>query len=244
MTKLNQIIAVANGKKTACEAALTAVYHEVQKPDLFTGISRVYVPSNEDGETLPSEEKLPQANVKTSIDAAKEAITSLIDTVATQDKANTQAKADVVVDNVVVIADVPVTHLLFLEKQLKDIRTFVGKLPTLPVSERWEFDASQSMYRTPVTQTNRSVKVLKNHVRAEATDKHPAQVDVYNEDVKVGTWNTTKFSTCLPVNERNATLKRIDALIEAVKTAREEANSIEVTSVKYGESVLNFVFGK
>lgn len=63
-------------------------------------------------------------------------------------------------------------------------------------------------------------------------------------DVKVGTWNTTKFSTCIPANEKNDTLKRIDTLIEAVKTAREEGNSIEVTSVKYGESILKFVFGK
>ena len=38
--------------------------------------------------------------------------------------------------------DVPVTYLLFLEKQLVDLHTFVKKLPVLDASETWVFDAS------------------------------------------------------------------------------------------------------
>jgi hypothetical protein len=35
-------------------------------------------------------------------------------------------------------------------------------------------------------------------VKAEATEKHPAQVEVYHEDVVVGQWKTVKFSGALP----------------------------------------------
>ena len=49
---------------------------------------------------------------------------------ATQDFANCQAKANVVVDGQTILKEVPVTHLLFLEKQLVDLRTFIDGLPT------------------------------------------------------------------------------------------------------------------
>lgn len=47
------------------------------------------------------------------------------------------------------------------------------------------------------------VQVPRNHVKAEATDKHPAQVEVYHEDVPVGYWTTVKFSGALPARRVN-----------------------------------------
>lgn len=63
MSKLNQIIAVCSGKKASVEKAVTAVYQRIQKPELFSGLSRVYNATDEGGETLPSEVKFPQANL-------------------------------------------------------------------------------------------------------------------------------------------------------------------------------------
>lgn len=243
MTKLNQIIAVANGKKSQLEKTLTGVYQKLQKPELFLGIARTYNPTDEEGEKQPSERKYPQYTVNEAISEARSALNELIDVVATQDKANTQAKANVVVDGKVVLEDVPVTHLLFLEKQLTDINTFVSKIPVLDPAERWEFDAVSNFNKTEPSQTNRTVKKLRNHVKAEATDKHPAQVDVYTEDVKVGEWSTIKFSGALDAKTRNEFLSRVKKLSEAVKFAREESNSMQVESIEYGKRVLDFVFG-
>lgn len=242
MTKLNQIIAVANGKKTQCEKALTEIYQKVQKPELFQGLSRKYTPLDEEGETLPTEEKFPQFNVNDAIKQASVALSELINVVATQDYANTTAKANVEVDGVVVLRDVPVTHLLFLEKQLVDINTFVSKLPVLDSSERWVFNQNTDCFSTNPTKSNRNVKKLRNHVKAEATDKHPAQVDVYTEDVKVGEWSTTKFSTAIDAKRRNEILLRVKKLSEAVKFAREQANMQEVTKVDNASDLLNFIF--
>jgi hypothetical protein len=37
MTKLNQIIAVANGKKTGSQKSLTDIYQKLNKTELFSG---------------------------------------------------------------------------------------------------------------------------------------------------------------------------------------------------------------
>ena len=44
MTKLNQVIALANGKKANRTKAITEIYHVVQKPDAFSGFERKYTP--------------------------------------------------------------------------------------------------------------------------------------------------------------------------------------------------------
>jgi hypothetical protein len=242
--KLNQIIAVVNGKKTQLEKALTGVYQKIQKPELFSGLSRNYTPLSDGDELLPSEEKFPQYTGNEAIAEAKSVLTELIDSVATQDTANTHANADVVVDGVTVLSQVPVTHLLFLEKQLVDLHTFVSKIPVLDPSERWVFDSNVNYYVTQPVETNRNKKVYKNHVKAEATDKHPAQVEVYTEDVKVGTWKTVKFSGAISAKEKQNFLKRVKQLQEAVKFAREDANSCVVKQVKEAEKILDFVFGE
>jgi hypothetical protein len=166
----------------------------------------------------------------------------MLDVVATQDWANCQARADVVVDGRKLLQGVPVTHLLFLEKQLVDLRTFVEALPVLDAAEDWEYKPEVDSYVSRPARTNRTRKVPKNHVKYEATKEHPAQVEVYMEDVWVGTWTTTKFSGAVPAAARNAMLERVRKLLEAVKCAREEANGLEVKPQKVGASLLGYVF--
>jgi len=61
--------------------------------------------------------------------------------------------------------------------------------------------------------------------------------------VKVGEWRTVKFSSALAAQEKNEIIERIRRLQEAVKFAREEANSMEVDNVTIGNKVFDFVFG-
>ncbi|GCE21057.1 hypothetical protein KDK_48570 [Dictyobacter kobayashii] len=91
-------------------------------------------------------------------------------------------------------------------------------------------------------QTIKTKKIPRNHVKAEATEKHPAQVEVYYEDVVVGNWRTIKFSGALPARRVNELLNRVDKLQEAVKFAREEANNHDITEQKVGSAILNYLF--
>ena len=243
MAKLNQIIAIANGKKSKSQADLTELYHALQKPASLDGITRTYRSCNEEGEQLPSESKKVQVRVSEVIEKAKTIFADVVDVVATQDNANTVAFADVVVGGQVVIAHVPVTNLLFLEKHLIDLSTFVEKLPTLDPAESWEKNQAMDCYATKPYETTRTKKIPRNHVKYDATKEHPAQVEMYMEDVLVGYWQTIKFSGAIQDADRRAMLGRIRKLQEAVKMAREEANSTEVKDISIAKGILGYVFG-
>lgn len=243
MTKLNQIIAIEKGVKAQAQADLHAANSRVQKTDLLAGIARTYTPRDDEGERLPAESKKVQVRARDVIAELKASLTRLLDVTATKDVTNCSAKADLVVDGTVLAKDLPVSYLLFLEKQLAELRAFITRLPTLDQAETWSFDAARDTYATEPTQTVRTKKVPRNHVLAAATDKHPAQVQVYNEDVVVGNWTTTKFSGALPAREVADMLARVGRLAEAVKYAREAANSVEVTDVKPGAAILGYLFG-
>lgn len=242
MPKLNQIIAIQAGRKSQAKEVLTAAYHQLQKADLLSGISRTYKPKDETGETQPPESKLVQLKIGEVVDRITRELTELFDVVATQDFANCDAKADIKIDGRTLVAGVPVTHLLFLEKQLVDLTTFIEKLPVLDPGERWVFDGTQDCYASESFQTTKTKKVPKSHIKYEATKEHPAQVEMYFEDVTVGTWTTVKFSGAVPANEKNRLLERVRNLSDAVKQAREEANGTEVEKKKIGEAMLGYIF--
>lgn len=242
MARLNQIIAVEKGVKSRSFQELTEAHHVFQKPALLAGIARTYRPKDDEGEQLPSESTKVQIKAEEVIQQTIAILNRLFDVTATKDWTNCVARADVVLDGQVLIGNVPVTYLLFLEKQLVDLHTFIKKLPTLDASESWTFDASADCWATEPVQTVKTKKIPRNHVKAEATDKHPAQVDVYYEDVTVGYWRTVKFSGTLPAKRVSELLDRVEQLQQAIKFAREEANNTEAVEQKVGDKVFQFLF--
>lgn len=242
MAKLNQIIAVEKGIKSKSLHELTQAHHAVQKPALLSGISRTYQPKDDEGEQLPPESTRVQVRAQETLREVGTTLSRLFDVVATKDATNCVAKADVTIDGETLLSDVPVPYLLFLEKQLTDIHTFVKKLPVLDAAESWIFNESTDSFSTEPVKTVRTKKVPRNHVKAESTDKHPAQVEVYYEDVPVGYWTTVKFSGALPAKRVSELLDRIEKLQQAVKFAREEANNTEVVDRRVGTKVFDYLF--
>lgn len=243
MAKLNQIIAVEKGVKSRSFQDLTDAHHSVQKTALLAGISRAYQPKDEEGEQLPPESTRVQLRAEDVLRDMSATLARLCDVTASKDATNCVAKADVVVDGRTVIADVPVTFLLFLEKQLTGLHTFVSKLPVLDAAESWSFNDASDCWSTEPVRTVRTKKVPRNHVKAEATERHPAQVEVYYEDIPVGYWTTVKFSGALPAKRVAELAERVQALLTAVKHAREEANMTEVVDRRVGSAVFEFLLG-
>jgi len=249
--KLNQVIAIVSGEKSKREAAITKAYHKLQRTDLFEGMTRRYSPLEDDptgANKLPDEDKLVQENVPEVLADVRVDLEAMINMVATQDSGNTMARADITIDidednSMTIAKDVPVTTLIFLEKQLKDIRTLVDKLPVLDPMEIWEHDKASGLYKSKEKSSIRTKKVPRNHIKAEATDKHPAQVEVYTEDAPIGTWTSVRFSGAISKDDRKAILERIEKLDKAVKVAREAANSEEVAKVETGDAILKYIFG-
>ena len=244
MTQLNQIIAIEKGVKAKAQRAVTDLYHEVQKTQPFAGITRPYRPKDDAGDMLPPESSQVQLKADKILEQLGEDLTRLFDVTATKEVANMGAKADIVVDDKVLLKGVPVTYLLFLEKQLTDVRTFISKMPTLDPAMQWHWDAAAGAWATDPVETHRSKKVPRVLVKAAATDKHPAQVDVWQEDVIDGYWATTKFSGALPADRVDGLLDRVDTLSNAVKFAREAANSVPVADIKFGGTVFGYLLAE
>jgi hypothetical protein len=242
MAKLNQIIAVEKGIKSRSFQELTEAHQALQKQALLAGIARTYRPKDEEGEQFPPESTRVQVKADDIIRQTTEVLTKLFDATAAKDWTNTRAKANVVVDGETLLTDVPATYLLFLEKQLVDLHTFVKKLPVLDAAETWTFDPSADAWATEPVQTVKTKKLPRNHVKAEATEKHPAQVEVYYEDVVIGYWRTIKFSGALAAQRVNELLDRVEKLQQAVKFAREEANNIDADEPKVGEVFFRYLF--
>lgn len=246
MAKLNQIIAIEKGIKSLAHSSMSELYKAVQKPELFNGFSKDYQAKDEDGEKLPSERKRVQFTVPDVLRAAERALTDLMSVTARKDWSNCTARGTITVDKgTVLLADVPVSYLLFLEKQLTDLHTFVKSLPVLDVVDDWSHDDSSGLYKTAPVQTHRTKKEQRALVLYPATTEHPAQTQMVTEDVIAGYWSLVKQSGALQKPERDSLLLRIEELQRATKQAREAANMIDEVAVpEVGDVIFEYLLPK
>ncbi len=243
MAKLNQIIAIEHGLKPRAYATITELNKTVQHPDLFNGVNRTYEKKTEDSEDFPSETKRIQYTVDDVLQKAEKSFTDLINIVARKDWTNCIAKADVKLNGEVFIKDAPVPFLLFLEKQMTDLRTFIGNLPVLDDNENWKKDAISQTYKSDIIKTHKTKKMQRPIVLYNATPEHPAQTQLITEDMIVGHWNTEKTSAAMPKKERQLILDRIEELLAAVREAREEANMAQevAPTTNIGKDIFAFL---
>lgn len=239
---LSQMLGVEKKVKQTANKRLGGLQRDLGRVPQMQGLSRTYRPLNEDDpERLPSEGVRVQVKAEDIIAQVAETMTDLFDVVLTREAGNAVAHADITVGDVVVARQVPVTYLLFLDKQLDDLATILRGVPTHDPSEEWTFDASTGVYRTPERETHRAKKVPFPFVKAPATDKHPAQVETQFEDKVVGMWTKIQYSGALPSERVHTLLRRVEALQRAVKLARERANSTEIPQQKIGDEVFSYL---
>lgn len=255
MTQLHTVLAIRDTVRSRKIERATTAHRESQKAALYEGLTRSYRPKAEDGDQLPTEQQHVQANADTFLNRYADAVSRDLNLMATIDAANQLASADVQVPTGTLsgggepiyrtlLPSVPATHLLFLTRELDDMYTFVSKLPTLDPAVRWTYDENVMAYVGEPVETHRTKKIMRNHVKAEATDRHPAQVDTFQEDVVVGLWTLVRRSGALPLERKTQLLQRIDTLRIAVKEARERANQVDVTDVEVARPIFDYLFGE
>lgn len=240
--KLNQVIAIEQGVKKKGNEVKSELYKLAQKPTLFGGFVKKYAPKNEDGETQPDEKYRVQVRANELLDDFGDMLRGLFNIEATKDYANTLAKADIVVDGVVLVQSAPTTFLLYLQKELTDLATLVAAFPTLSEDDEWKFDSQLGVFRTDAVETIRTKKVQKAIVLYPATDKHPAQTQLVSEDEVVGYWQTIKHSGAITREVKKKLQEKIQKLSDAVKSSREQANMTEAAEQKAGDAVVKYLF--
>lgn len=241
--KLNQILAIEKGIKTRTYGEITELHKKSQKPDLFNGFDKKYRKLHEDGTDYPPEQKKVQYLAQDVLAQAIVLWTEGFDVSASKDWANRQAVAHVEIDGVMIIQDAPVTFLLYLEKQLLDIRKFVESLQVLDSSDEWKRDDTSGMFKTATVSTHRTAKVQRALVLHPPTEQHPAQTMLVTEDVLVGYWDTVKQTGAMPLSAKKMLLSKIEILSNAVKIAREKANGIDAKMIKVGEDIFKYLLG-
>jgi hypothetical protein len=250
--KLCEAIAVLKGTKSQTYSLQTEHDKLCQKDTLFKGLTKTYEPIDEEDKDRPDGETvLVQQSADEIVATMTEALAHYFDACATVEVGNTKAVADIEVDGQTVLTNVPVTYLLFLEKQLNDLHTAVGRMPVLSPEFTWHHDAGRNCFVTDELRKVRTKKVPK--VVFTATAKTTAkdgsvteqqQGQVVQEDLPVGYWHTVHFSTALQPARRKQMLARISKLRDAVKQARERGNAVQVEKPAFGKPLLDWVFAE
>ena len=144
---LHEILAVEQEVKANAERVRAALIDTFRsKQTHFTGIRRTFRPFSVDeasgeagGERLEAETRLAKTVVE-ELSAAMREVGKAIDLGLRLDEANTRARADIVIDGEVLVADVPATFLLQLERRLRELRSVFKEAPTYDPVRLWSVD--------------------------------------------------------------------------------------------------------
>ena len=244
--KQHQLLAVLAG----LQGAAVKIANETQrtfaeKHGLFLGLNKTYKPSEEEGDKMPSEGN-PEVSttVGEKLDHLANIFSPYIDGLFQVEATNQIAKANIDIDGLF-LAGIPATFLIQFDKKLSILRDVLNAIPTLDPKRTWseDEDAGAGIHRGSSDVTYRNKKVLKTLIKYEATEKHPAQTEVYNEEVRVGQYTTDHWSGMLTPRKKFEIMARLDILQRAVKQALSQANDTEHVTSQVAGGVFKYLFG-
>lgn len=249
MPKLHELLAVkenVDGQASKCRTELTATFEK--KRHLFEETRKTFTPNEEGKQTVVEEQKDIQTTVASEVEWISKIIAKAMDVNYQIDLANTEAKADVILeDGTIILKDMPTTNLLQLERRMQEVKVLVDAIPTLDPAKGFSLDKDKGkgVYKARVVEKSRTKKENKVIVLYPATDKHPAQTQLGSEDVVVGTIRELEWSSMITPALKADVLERLEDLTRAIKKARAKANEhdLAVAGVTVGKKVLDYIFG-
>ena len=242
MTHLSQLLGVRKTVNSSAGKTFVSVVRDSQKVQILNGLARTYEPKDDDGDRLPGEYQKVQFTIQSLNDHLRKVLARQYDVNVAVDVTNQTATGTIEWSGGS-IPDVPVTSLMWLEKQLVELAAYLSTLPVLDPSVDWEYDPNTGNFKSEVVRTHRTTKVSKPIVLYQATERHPAQTQLITEDVITGYWNSQRLSGAIPVDTLNGMQERVAELREAVIKAREQANMAPVRDFPIGDTLLGYVFG-
>lgn len=164
---------------------------------------------------------------------------------------NQEAKAELVVGDVMLGGPFPAAFFLGLEKELKQLRKVYEEIPTLQPGVKWEkdenlvaADGSKGVYRnTHPDKKLKTKQTIQHKVLVPPTEQHPAQIEKWQEQEPVGEFTQEVISGMISSSRKSELLGRISKLIEAAKRARMRANDTEIVNVAIGKKLFQYING-
>lgn len=240
MGKLHELLAVESELANRANDALKAARDVFTSPQKLIGQVRKYRPMDENSKGQPDEVTNLSTTVEQEVKLLFAAFGNWLDASIQKEVTNQSTNAAIELGGETF--GLPAPALLNLESKLANLRAVLEAIPTNDTTERWEWDKETEAYVSAPRITFRTEKQPKAFVAYEATDKHPAQVQVFTEDVRVGEWTTIIKSGMLSPSRKRDVMARLDKVIAAVKKARQRANDIEVTEVRIADALMSYIW--
>ena len=250
-TALHEILAVESGfAETANRIQKETTKTLKEKQGLFQGLSKSHVMFSEADQHLKqaTEFKEVESTVNEQLEFVGAKLIKYWNATYQKEEANQRAKADIIIDGVVISKDVPSMVLLSMEKKLESLLIMYNVIPTLDASKAWEADdtyAKPNVFRTKHAEERQHTNVSREWKEVSAaTQHHKAQLaEVEKRDV-VGKYIIHDYSGATTSQDKADKLERLTLLIEAVRTARQRANNTEVnTELEIGSDLIGFING-
>jgi hypothetical protein len=246
--KLHEVLAAEDTVTQAAQKMLAETNEKFNKhTEFFTGSTRTLQrltqspedeaieKSNRRGKNLPT--TVPQ-----TVQYAFQYVGKMLDLKLRKHSTNQLARANIMLDGKMLLADVPVDFLLDLEKMIPQWRDMFAKMPTLDPSKEWVEQQKHVWKTKDAVVSAQTEKVTHPVVLAPATDKHPAQVKESSKDVVVGVFSDLTFSGAATSQQKADVMALCDKLYVAVKEARMRANSTEVVGAVGAHKTITDLF--
>lgn len=257
MTKqsmLHEILAVeADAQGTANRIIPETIHTFKEKAAHFNGAHRtlkLFASTGDDAAQIASEKAEEQhqemvTTVLAKLEYTLGQVSRYWDVVLQKEATNQDATADLITANGTVIATgLPATFLLGMEAKLKTLRSVYEMIPTLAPGIKWVADASlgKDVYRVESPEIRaKTAKSFQHKVLVAPSDKHPAQIEKWEETINVGAYTKEVWSSAMTATDKSLFLGRIDDLIQATKQARQRANSTPVRQETIASKLIKFI---
>lgn len=243
MGKLHELLAVESDLANKARGVLSQARNRFGDIANYLGQQRRYRPLLDDGQPFPAEDKVLPATVSDDLAAVFAAFGNWTDASIQKEITNQGTSADVEIDDTKILKDMPATALLNLESKLADLGNVLKAIPVNDPAQQWSWNENLNAFISEPRVTFRTEKHLKNHVKYEHTKEHPAQVEVYSADERVGEWTTIIHSGAMQPAQKRALVERWEKLFLAVRVARQRANDTEASAVKVSDALITFLRG-
>jgi len=239
-TQLHELIPIEVTRGKESKSVYEHVVNAMNDSKLIEGFRRRYEQRAEDGTEFPAENKAVQISFAQLFNSFIAREQAYINVVATKDKANSIACADVIIGDKVLLTDMSAVTLIFLEKRIDNIIAMIQRAPVLDPAYEWT--KSGDIHISNEVRTIREVKRPMHYVVFEPSEHcKNGQYEVINENVPVGEWVKTVVSGAMTYNDQLEMYNRLITLKEAIVTARQRANTQEVEQQKIADYLFNFI---
>jgi len=246
---LGQVIHVERATRQQDNKVGAELLKYLPKEEHFKGLRETY--RHFDMEAPEAERNVPDAyqpvqlRVEDVLDEIAKYSSAALDITATKDRTNCDARADIIIDGNIIVRDVPISHLLFLEDYFEEWGKSVKAVPVLNPARRWTpVNGERGLFEA---EPEKRVRSLKNEVPLElspATEKFPAQVKTVIKEIPVGEKTSTMLSGAVTNQRKKELLTNLHKLSLAIKDAIARANRTAVTEVREGEDLMKFLLGR